>query len=180
MAVGLAPQELNLDWFLTIEESLDYHGGYFGMPRQERRERAHGAARRVLAARQEGRAHAVPVGRHEAAADPRPGADAPAEAADPRRADRGRRRRAAARALALRAADQRRGHDDPAHDALPRRGRAALQPDRVHQRRARSSATGTTRRAGRASTASRRWRTPTSALVGRKELSRAHIGGDVE
>jgi ABC-2 type transport system ATP-binding protein len=40
MAVGLAPQELNLDWFLTLEEQLDYHGGYFGMPRKERRERA--------------------------------------------------------------------------------------------------------------------------------------------
>jgi ABC-2 type transport system ATP-binding protein len=40
MAVGLAPQELNLDWFLTIEESLDYHGGYFGMPKRERQERA--------------------------------------------------------------------------------------------------------------------------------------------
>ncbi|HET8953587.1 MAG TPA: ABC transporter ATP-binding protein [Solirubrobacteraceae bacterium] len=39
-AVGLAPQELNLDWFLTIEEQLDYHGGYFGMPRRERRERS--------------------------------------------------------------------------------------------------------------------------------------------
>ena len=39
-AVGLAPQELNLDWFLTLEETLDYHGGYFGMPRRERRERA--------------------------------------------------------------------------------------------------------------------------------------------
>ena len=39
MAVGLAPQELNLDWFLTLEEQLDYHGGYFGMPRKERRER---------------------------------------------------------------------------------------------------------------------------------------------
>lgn len=39
MAVGLATQELNLDWFLTVEESLDYHGGYFGMPRRERRER---------------------------------------------------------------------------------------------------------------------------------------------
>jgi ABC-2 type transport system ATP-binding protein len=38
-AVGLAPQDLNLDWFLTLEESLDYHGGYFGMPRKERRER---------------------------------------------------------------------------------------------------------------------------------------------
>jgi ABC-2 type transport system ATP-binding protein len=40
MAVGLAPQELNLDWFLTLEETLDYHGGYFGMPKKERRERA--------------------------------------------------------------------------------------------------------------------------------------------
>jgi ABC-2 type transport system ATP-binding protein len=37
---GLAPQELNLDWFLTVEETLDYHGGYFGMPRSERRERS--------------------------------------------------------------------------------------------------------------------------------------------
>src|SRR5829696_772985 len=40
LAVGLAPQDLNLDWFLTIEETLDYHGGYFGMARKDRRERA--------------------------------------------------------------------------------------------------------------------------------------------
>jgi ABC-2 type transport system ATP-binding protein len=40
LAVGLAPQELNLDWFLTLEETLDYHGGYFGMPKKERRERS--------------------------------------------------------------------------------------------------------------------------------------------
>jgi len=38
-AVGLAPQEVNLDWFLTVEETLDFHAGYFGMPRAERRER---------------------------------------------------------------------------------------------------------------------------------------------
>jgi ABC-2 type transport system ATP-binding protein len=38
-AVGLAPQDLNLDWFLTVAESLDYHGGYFGMSRRDRRER---------------------------------------------------------------------------------------------------------------------------------------------
>ena len=37
--MGLAPQDLNLDWFLTAEETLDYHGGYFGMPKRERRER---------------------------------------------------------------------------------------------------------------------------------------------
>jgi ABC-2 type transport system ATP-binding protein len=39
LAVGLAQQELNLDFFLTVEESLDYHGGYFGMPKRARRER---------------------------------------------------------------------------------------------------------------------------------------------
>ena len=38
-AVGLAPQEINLDWFLTVEETLDLHGGYFGMPKKQRRER---------------------------------------------------------------------------------------------------------------------------------------------
>jgi ABC-2 type transport system ATP-binding protein len=38
-AVGLAPQEPNLDWFLTVEETLDYHAGYFGMPKRERRQR---------------------------------------------------------------------------------------------------------------------------------------------
>jgi ABC-2 type transport system ATP-binding protein len=40
LAVGLAPQDLNLDHFLTTAETLDYHGGYFGMPRRERRLRA--------------------------------------------------------------------------------------------------------------------------------------------
>jgi ABC-2 type transport system ATP-binding protein len=40
LAIGLAPQELNLDWFLTVGETLDYHGGYFGLPRRERKERA--------------------------------------------------------------------------------------------------------------------------------------------
>jgi ABC-2 type transport system ATP-binding protein len=40
LAVGLAPQDLNIDQFLTVGETLDFHGGYFGMPRRERRERA--------------------------------------------------------------------------------------------------------------------------------------------
>ena len=39
LAVGLAPQDLNLDWFLTAAETLDYHGGYFGMPKKDRKER---------------------------------------------------------------------------------------------------------------------------------------------
>jgi ABC-2 type transport system ATP-binding protein len=38
-AVGLAPQDLNIDFFLTVRETLDYHGGYFGMARRDRRER---------------------------------------------------------------------------------------------------------------------------------------------
>jgi ABC-2 type transport system ATP-binding protein len=38
-AVGLAPQEVNLDHFLTVEETLDFHGGYFGMRKRERQER---------------------------------------------------------------------------------------------------------------------------------------------
>jgi len=35
-AVGLAPQEPNVDWFLTVAETLDYHAGYFGMPKKAR------------------------------------------------------------------------------------------------------------------------------------------------
>src|SRR5687768_4032379 len=38
-AIGLAPQEVNVDWFLTVEEQLDYHAGYFGMPKSERKAR---------------------------------------------------------------------------------------------------------------------------------------------
>ena len=162
LAVGLAPQDINLDWFLTVQETLDYHGGYFGMPRARPPRALGGAARGVLAHRQEGRAHAHAVGRHEAAADPGARADAPAAAADPRRADRRRRRRAAARALAVRPAHQRRGHDDPPHHALPRGGRAALRPDRLHQRRADRRA-GDERRAGGRVRRRARSRTPTSS-----------------
>jgi ABC-2 type transport system ATP-binding protein len=38
-AVGLAPQDLNLDHFLTLEETLDFHAGYFGMRKKDRGER---------------------------------------------------------------------------------------------------------------------------------------------
>lgn len=37
--VGLSPQDINIDWFLTVEQTLDFHGGYYGMPKKERRER---------------------------------------------------------------------------------------------------------------------------------------------
>ena len=39
-AIGLAEQDINLDRFLTVEETLIYHGGYFGMSRHEALERA--------------------------------------------------------------------------------------------------------------------------------------------
>ena len=38
--VGFSPQEINLDWFLTVEGTLEYHGRYFNMPREERKKRA--------------------------------------------------------------------------------------------------------------------------------------------
>ncbi len=39
-AVGLSPQEvMSLDWFLNVEETLDYHGGYYGMPKHRRQRR---------------------------------------------------------------------------------------------------------------------------------------------
>ena len=38
--VGLAEQDINLDRFLTVKETLVYHGGYWGMPRDEAVERA--------------------------------------------------------------------------------------------------------------------------------------------
>lgn len=35
--VGLAPQEINLDWFLNVEDTLDFHGGYYGMRKKDRK-----------------------------------------------------------------------------------------------------------------------------------------------
>ena len=39
--VGLAEQDINLDRFLTVEETLIYHGGYFGMSKGDACARAH-------------------------------------------------------------------------------------------------------------------------------------------
>jgi ABC-2 type transport system ATP-binding protein len=38
--VGLAEQDINLDRFLTVEETLIYHGGWFGMSKEDARGRA--------------------------------------------------------------------------------------------------------------------------------------------
>lgn len=37
--VGLAPQDINLDRFLSVYDTLDYHGGYYGMPKADRARR---------------------------------------------------------------------------------------------------------------------------------------------
>jgi ABC-2 type transport system ATP-binding protein len=42
--IGLAEQDVNLDRFLDVEETLLYHGGYYGMPRA----RAHARAREMM------------------------------------------------------------------------------------------------------------------------------------
>jgi ABC-2 type transport system ATP-binding protein len=38
--IGLAEQDVNLDRFLDVEETLVYHGGYYGLPRRAARQRA--------------------------------------------------------------------------------------------------------------------------------------------
>jgi ABC-2 type transport system ATP-binding protein len=38
--IGLAEQDINLDRFLTVEETLLYHGGYFGMSKEDAADRA--------------------------------------------------------------------------------------------------------------------------------------------
>jgi ABC-2 type transport system ATP-binding protein len=38
--IGLAEQDVNLDRFLDVEETLLYHGGYYGMSRADARKRA--------------------------------------------------------------------------------------------------------------------------------------------
>lgn len=39
--IGVAEQDVNLDRFLDVEETLLYHGGYYGMSRPDARRRAH-------------------------------------------------------------------------------------------------------------------------------------------
>jgi ABC-2 type transport system ATP-binding protein len=39
-SVGVAEQDINLDRFLDVEETLVYHGGYYGMTREKARARA--------------------------------------------------------------------------------------------------------------------------------------------
>ena len=38
--IGVSPQEVNLDKFLTVEETMIYHAGYYGVPKKKAREKA--------------------------------------------------------------------------------------------------------------------------------------------
>ena len=38
--IGVSPQEINLDKFLTVEESLIYHAGYYGVEKKKAKERS--------------------------------------------------------------------------------------------------------------------------------------------
>lgn len=38
--IGVSPQEVNLDKFLTVQETMLYHAGYYGVPRKKARERS--------------------------------------------------------------------------------------------------------------------------------------------
>lgn len=38
--VGLSPQEFNLDFFAPVESLIDYMGGYYSIPKEERKKRA--------------------------------------------------------------------------------------------------------------------------------------------
>jgi len=38
--IGVSPQEINLDKYLTVEETLRYHAGYYGVEKKKAKERA--------------------------------------------------------------------------------------------------------------------------------------------
>ena len=37
--IGVSPQEINLDKFLTVEETMLFHAGYYGVPKEKAKER---------------------------------------------------------------------------------------------------------------------------------------------
>src|SRR4051794_14951506 len=91
--------------------------------------------RRLRPAREGRRPRAQALGRDAPPAAARLRAHARAAPRDPRRADRRRRLRAEARAVALHPSPPRRGHDHPPHHALPRGGGGAVRGDRADPRR---------------------------------------------
>ena len=81
--MGLAEQDVNLDRFLDVEETLVYHGGYYGMSRQDATRRAREMMDVFDLRCQSGGARADALGRHAPASAAGPGADARTAARDP-------------------------------------------------------------------------------------------------
>ena len=130
-AIGVVPQELNIDPFFTPRELLELQAGLYGVPPGERR------SDEILAAM--GLADKAtglcpdPFRRHAPAPDGGQGHGARPARAGTGRADRRRRYRAAAAALGPCAGAECPGHDDPADHPLPGGSRGALRPHRDHQ-----------------------------------------------
>ena len=98
-AIGVVPQEIAADVFFTPRESLEVQAGLYGVPKKRAAHRR--AAGRPGPGRQGQRLCAPAVGRHEAAADGGQGHGAQPAGADPGRAHRRGRRRAAPPAVGL-------------------------------------------------------------------------------
>ncbi len=129
--IGLVPQELHTDAFETVWATVSFSRGLFGKPKNPAlyREGAEGP----VAVGQEGQQDHDAVRRHEAPRDDRQGAVARAADPVPRRADRGRRRRAAQGHVGGGAdAARLRRHHHPDH-ALYRGSRGDGRPHRRHQ-----------------------------------------------
>ena len=125
-AVGLVPQEINFDPFFTVEETLHFQAGYFGVRLAAERleeilealdltEKRHANTRSLSG----GMKRRLLIGKALVHEPPRP---------LPRRAHRRRGREAAAAALGLRAPPAGARHHHRAHHPLPRGGRGAGRP----------------------------------------------------
>ncbi len=126
--LGVVPQELVFDPFFTVRETLRIQSGYFGLRAQRRLDRRGDAPPRSH--RQGRRQHALALGRHEAARAGGAGAGAQAAGDRAGRAHRGRGRRAAPGAVAVRDAPEPRRPHHRADHALPGGGRGALRAHR--------------------------------------------------
>ena len=101
--IGVSPQEVNLDKFLTVEERLLlFHAGYYGVPRKKARERAEELLERFeLAQKRAAEDEHALGGGDEAARAVRQGANARPQGAIPGRADGGCRRGVTLQAVGL-------------------------------------------------------------------------------